>query len=72
MFNSYVITDLQPFTNYSFWVEAENDIGSSVSRKTNITTPEDGKLKIGQTICGHVSSLWRDVFSNEIQVVIKV
>jgi len=41
-FNTYTVVDLKPYTNYSFMVGARNEMGSSKSQWTNITTMEDG------------------------------
>lgn len=41
-FNTYTVVDLKPYTNYSFMVEASNEIGSSKGHWTNVTTSEDG------------------------------
>lgn len=38
---TYTITSLTPYTNYTFWIEVDNQIGKSSSNWTNVTTAED-------------------------------
>ena len=40
----YQVTGLIPFTNYSFRIEVENEIGKASSQWKNLTTWEDGNL----------------------------
>ena len=40
----YQVTGLMPFTNYSFRIEVENEIGKASSQWKNLTTLEDGIL----------------------------
>lgn len=40
---TYTITSLTPYTNYTFWIEVDNQIGKSSSNWTNVTTAEDGE-----------------------------
>lgn len=44
LFYEYTLIDLRPFSNYSFWLEAVNEFGSSQSKTLHVVTSETGKM----------------------------
>jgi hypothetical protein len=61
---SYLDTGLEATTDYTYWVEAKNDVGTTRSDTVTVTTKRpETSLDLGGVQVGSVSDLWRTIVS---------
>lgn len=61
LFHEYVLSDLKPFANYSFWLEAVNEFGSSESERIHVVTSETGKFCLPIILVSCVNTPTKDI-----------
>jgi hypothetical protein len=61
---SYLDTGLEATTDYTYWVDAKNDVGTTRSDTVTVTTKRpDTSLDLGGVSVGNVTDLWRTIVS---------